>query len=106
MLKIELLSAEIQWHRGIKYLYGFGCTYKVLARQFLSGVRSTGNKGTAKCPTRFSMLAHRFHRTSLNQHRGKCQGLPLTPRTYGLMLGKSIGMGQFSICAALVTVIR
>lgn len=105
MLKIELLSAEIQWHRGIKYLYGFGSTYKVLARQFAIEVRSTGNKGTAKCPTGFSMLAHHFHHTSRNQHRGKCQGLPLTPHalTYGLMLSKSIGMGQFSICAVLVT---
>lgn len=48
MLKIELLSAEIQWHRGIKYLYVFGSTYKVLAMQLAIGVRSTDNKGTAK----------------------------------------------------------
>lgn len=48
MLKIELLSAEIQWHQGIKYLYGFGSTYKILARQLAIGVRSTDNKGTAK----------------------------------------------------------
>lgn len=58
MLKIELLSAEIQWHRDIKYLYGYGYTDKVLARQFSTEVRSTGNKGTATCPTSLSVLAH------------------------------------------------
>lgn len=52
MLKIELLSAEIQWHGGIKYLYGFGCTYKVLARRLSQrGVIAIKNK------TSFFLLA-------------------------------------------------